>query len=456
MSTTVTSPETITLIDPARLHPAPDNVRRSLGKLDELTRSIKGVGIVEPLLVTTHESLPDGDYLIVAGHRRHAAAIAAEVEHVPVIVRALTDAERIATAVVENVQREALNPVEEATAFLRLCELDFTIRRLARTVGRSEKHVRSRLALLELPDRAHDLIEAGRLTLADAEVLLAAKDRPEVIEEVLGDDATIHQGRIESAVRSATRRAEQAEARIALEAELVAAGIVVLDEGVTGTPLADLGIEEDAHRGETCHGVTIRSGYGGPQAIVVCTDRRRHTQRGGSEVKVDRSAVRTDPEQERTRERRRVAERRATFLAGTIGEPPAQAGQRGLRSAGAARPGQQQRLRTGLPVARHRVGHQPVGQHRLGRAAAGVRRRVRHEPAPGGRRHRRRHRRGPHRCARRLRRERHRPPRLPGRAGLRARPVRDGRDRGRSAQRGRTSVGRLTHHCQSFCTILAH
>jgi ParB/RepB/Spo0J family partition protein len=319
MSTTVTSPETITLIDPARLHPAPDNVRRSLGKLDDLTRSIKGVGIVEPLLVTTHESLPDGDYLIVAGHRRHAAAIAAEVEHVPVIVRALTDAERIASAVVENVQREALNPVEEATAFLRLCELDFTIRRLARTVGRSEKHVRSRLALLELPDRAHELIEAGRLTLADAEVLLSAKDRPEVIEEILGDDATIHQGRIESAVRSATRRAEQAEARIALQAELVAAGIVVLDEGVTCTPLADLGIEEDVHRGETCHGVTIRSGYGDPQAIVVCTDRRRHSQRGDSEVKVDRSAVRTDPEQERTRERRRVAERRATFLSGTIG-----------------------------------------------------------------------------------------------------------------------------------------
>lgn len=319
MSTTVTSPETITLIDPARLHPAPDNVRRSLGKLDELTRSIKGVGIIEPLLVTTHESLPDGDYLIVAGHRRHAAAIAAEVEHVPVIVRTLTDAERIATAVVENVQREALNPVEEATAFLRLCELDFTIRRLARTVGRSEKHVRSRLALLELPDRAHELIEAGRLTLADAEVLLAAKDRPEVIEEVLGDDATIHQGRIEAVVRSATRRAEQAEARIALEAELVGAGIVVLDEGVTSTPLADLGIDEDTHRGETCHGVTIHSGYGGPQAIVVCTDRRRHTQRGGSEVKGNRSAVRTDPEQERTRERRRVAERRAAFLVDTLG-----------------------------------------------------------------------------------------------------------------------------------------
>ncbi len=150
-------------------------------------------------------------------------------------------------------------------------------------------------------------------------MLLAAKDRPEVIEEVLGDDTTIQEGRIESAVRSATRRAEQAEARIALEAELVAAGIVVLDEGVDGTPLADLGIEEAAHRGEACHGVTIRSGYGGPQAIVVCTDRRRHNQRGGSDVKVDRSAVRTDPEQERTRERRRVAERRAAFLADTIG-----------------------------------------------------------------------------------------------------------------------------------------
>lgn len=316
--TTVSSPEAITLIEPARLHPAPDNVRRSLGKLDELTRSIKGVGIVEPLLVTTHDSLPDGEYLIVAGHRRHAAAIAAEVEHVPVIVRSFTDAERIATAIVENVHRDALNPVEEATAYLRLCELDFTVRRLARTVGRSEKHVRSRLALLELPDRAHELLEAGRLTLAGAEVLLAAKDRPEVIDEVLADDTTVEHGRIESAVRAATRRAEHAEARVALEAELAAAGIDVLDGGVEATPLADLGIDTKTHRGEPCHGTTIRSGYDGPQAIEVCTERRRHSKRGGSEVKTERSA-RSDPEQERAKERRRVAERRAAFLADTIG-----------------------------------------------------------------------------------------------------------------------------------------
>jgi ParB/RepB/Spo0J family partition protein len=316
--TTISSPETITLIEPARLHPAPDNVRRSLGKLDELTRSIKGVGIVEPLIVTTHDSLPDGEYLIVAGHRRHAAAIAAEVEHVPVIVRTFTEAERVATAIVENVHRDALNPIEEATAYLRLCELDFTVRRLARTVGRSEKHVRSRLALLELPDRAHDLIEAGRLTLAGAEVLLAAKDRPEVIDEVLADDS-VEQGRIESAVRAATRRAEHAEARVALEAELAAAGIDVLDDGVESTPLTDLGIDSKTHRAEPCHGVTIRSGYDGSQAIEVCTERRRHSKRGGSEVKTERTAVQTDPEQERAKERRRVAERRAAFLADTIG-----------------------------------------------------------------------------------------------------------------------------------------
>lgn len=317
--TTVSSPEAITSIDPARLHPAPDNVRRSLGKLDELTRSIKGVGIVEPLLVTTHDSLPDGEFLIVAGHRRHAAAIAAEVEHVPVILRSFTDAERIATAIVENVHRDALNPIEEATAYLRLCELDFTVRRLARTVGRSEKHVRSRLALLELPDRAHELIEAGRLTLAGAEVLLASKDRPEVIDEVLADDTAVEHGRIESAVRAATRRADHAEARVALEAELAAAGIDVLDEGVEAAPLADLGIDKKTHRAEPCHGVTICSGYDGPQAIEVCTDRRRHSKRGGSEVKTERTAVRTDPEQERAKERRRVAERRAAFVADTIG-----------------------------------------------------------------------------------------------------------------------------------------
>lgn len=313
----ITSPTTITEIPLDRLHPDAANVRRSLGDLKELTRSVKGVGIIEPLIVTADDSVPDGEYRIVAGHRRHAAARDAGLTEVPCVIRTMSATERLAAQLVENLQHSDLRPLDEAIGYLRLCELDFSVRKLAQTVGRSQKHVRGRLSLLDLPESAQTLLDAGTISLSDAEVLLDAKDRPEVIDQVLADKA--NQGRIESSLRSAMRQAEHADLRAALVAEVEESGARVLDEGDEATPLADLGIDEADHAGEPCHAIVIRDGYSGPQAMAVCTDRRRHSKRGESEVKTERRPSRTDPDAEAAKERRRLTARRTEFVSSIIG-----------------------------------------------------------------------------------------------------------------------------------------
>lgn len=314
---TITSPTTITEIALDHLHPDEANVRRSLGDLKDLTRSVKGVGIVEPLIVTPDDTLPDGEYRIVAGHRRHAAAREAGLAEVPCVIRSMSATERLAAQLVENLRHSDLRPLDEAIGYLRLCQLDFSVRKLAQTVGRSEKHVRGRLALLDLPESAQTLLDTGEITLGDAEVLLDAKDRPEVIDQVLADEANRH--RIESALRNAVRQAEHADRRTALVAELEEAGARVLGDDVGGTPVGDLGIDETDHASEPCHAIVILDGYAGPQAMAVCTERQRHAKRGESEVKTERKAPRSDPDAEAAKERRRLAARRSDFVDSVIG-----------------------------------------------------------------------------------------------------------------------------------------
>ena len=165
--------------------PAEDNLRRRVGDVRDLAASIAAVGVVEPLVVS-----PDGEgrYRIVAGHRRHAAALKAGLAELPCAVRTLTDAERVEIMLVENLQRSDLSPIEEAAGYFRLVEHGLTQRELATRIGRSARHVAARLALLELPRRVQDELHAGTLTVGDGQALLALRDQPEVIERIVADE----------------------------------------------------------------------------------------------------------------------------------------------------------------------------------------------------------------------------------------------------------------------------
>ncbi|HET7120417.1 MAG TPA: ParB/RepB/Spo0J family partition protein [Solirubrobacterales bacterium] len=138
--------------------------------LDALAASIEASGVVQPLLV---RPLPDGSYELVAGERRWRAAQKAGIAKVPAVVRDQEEAERLQAALIENMVREDLNPVEEARACAALHqELGLTKEELARRVGRSRPAVSNLIRLLELPDETLELLEAGDLSEGHGKALL--------------------------------------------------------------------------------------------------------------------------------------------------------------------------------------------------------------------------------------------------------------------------------------------
>lgn len=141
--------------------------------LEGLAASIEASGVVQPLLV---RPLPDGSYELVAGERRWRAAQQAGLAKVPAVVRDQAEGERLQAALIENMVREDLNPVEEARACDALVQdLGLTKEELARRVGRSRPAVSNLIRLLELPDEALELLESGELSEGHGRALLGAK-----------------------------------------------------------------------------------------------------------------------------------------------------------------------------------------------------------------------------------------------------------------------------------------
>jgi ParB family chromosome partitioning protein len=154
------------------IKPNPSQPRTNFdeGALAALAASIEASGVVQPLLV---RPLPDGSYELVAGERRWRAAQQAGLEKVPAVIREQAEAERLQAALIENMVREDLNPVEEARACSALVEeLGLTKEELARRVGRSRPAVSNLIRLLELPDEALELLEKGGLSEGHGKALL--------------------------------------------------------------------------------------------------------------------------------------------------------------------------------------------------------------------------------------------------------------------------------------------
>ena len=129
--------------------------------IEDLVESVREKGILQPILVRTHPDDVDS-YEIIAGERRWRAAQAASLHEVPVILRELSDREALEVALVENLQRQDLSPLEEAEGYHRLME-DFshTQEQLAKTVGKSRSHVANMMRLLNLPEPVKQMMDAG-------------------------------------------------------------------------------------------------------------------------------------------------------------------------------------------------------------------------------------------------------------------------------------------------------
>lgn len=159
--------------------------------LEELAASIREKGVLQPILVRPIE----GGLEVVAGERRMRAARMAGLREVPVIVRELSDQEALETAIVENLQREDLNPVEEARAYQKLMGFGMTQERIAHTVGRSRSAVANSLRLLQLPQAAVAALESGRLTAGHARAILALPEhrRAWALEKIAAGDLTVRE-----------------------------------------------------------------------------------------------------------------------------------------------------------------------------------------------------------------------------------------------------------------------
>ena len=142
--------------------------------LQALSESIKASGVVQPLIV---RSLSDGSYEIIAGERRWRAAHLAGVEKVPVVIRDSDEADRLEVALIENMVREDLNPVEEAKACAALVEdLGLSKEELGRRIGRSRPTISNLIRLLELPDDVLVMLEEGRLSEGHGKAILSVDD----------------------------------------------------------------------------------------------------------------------------------------------------------------------------------------------------------------------------------------------------------------------------------------
>jgi len=169
----------------AQLSPSPLQPRKNFAPetLEELAASIRERGILQPILVR-----PKGEdaYEIIAGERRWRASQMAGVHEVPVIVRELTDAQVLEAALIENIQREDLNPVEEARAFKALIDrFSHTQEALSRVVGKSRSHIANALRLLNLPAGVLTLLEAGSLTAGHARPLVGRQDAEDLAKRIV-------------------------------------------------------------------------------------------------------------------------------------------------------------------------------------------------------------------------------------------------------------------------------
>lgn len=201
-----------TMLPVASIDPNSAQPRRQFDResLDDLTASVKARGIVQPILV---RPVADGRYQIVAGERRWRAAQAAQLHDIPVVVRELDDAAAFEIALIENIQRADLNPVEEAEGFARLMrDFGHTQEALARIVGKARSHVANILRLLDLPESIRAMLRDRSLSMGHARALITARDPVTLAQRVVAEGLSVRQTEALAAALAPRRAARRAPA----------------------------------------------------------------------------------------------------------------------------------------------------------------------------------------------------------------------------------------------------
>ncbi len=184
----------ITIIPIGDIAPDPDQPRKRFDEeeLASLAASIKAQGLLQPILVGP--KAPNGRYLIIAGERRWRAAAKAGVHEVPALVREVSEQTRAELALVENLQRSDLNPMEEADAYSRIKELyGRKPQDIADAVGKSRSHVANMLRLTTLPQEVRAVVESGQLSMGHARAILGAPDPVKLAAKVIAQGLSVRE-----------------------------------------------------------------------------------------------------------------------------------------------------------------------------------------------------------------------------------------------------------------------
>jgi len=184
-----------TKIPISKLRPSPIQPRRIFEKasIAELADSIKSKGLVQPILVRPSESNP-GEYEIIAGERRWRAAQVAQLHEIPAVVRNLDDVESLEIAIIENVQRADLSPIEEATGYKKLMEnYGHTQEALSEIVGKSRSHVANIIRLLSLPSSIQDMISQGSISAGHARAIMNSAFPEQLADKIISENLSVRQ-----------------------------------------------------------------------------------------------------------------------------------------------------------------------------------------------------------------------------------------------------------------------
>lgn len=161
-------------------------------KIEELAQSIKENGLIQPIIV---RQSPVIGYEILAGERRYRASIAAGLSEVPVIIKKLSDQDMMIHSIIENLQREDLNPIEEAKAYQSLIDKGYTHADIAEKMGKSRPYITNLVRLLTLPDFILTEVEAGKLSQAHARLLiqLSTDEQKKLLYRIQTEDLSVRQ-----------------------------------------------------------------------------------------------------------------------------------------------------------------------------------------------------------------------------------------------------------------------
>lgn len=205
----------VTLLEPGPFQP---RTTTDPARLTDLTESIRRQGVLQPILARPHPSKP-GLFQIIAGERRWRATQAAGLPEIPVLIRTLSDTDAMAASLVENLQRQDLDPIEEAGAYKRLIgEFGLTQEQLGSLVGKSRSHVANTMRLLQLPDAVRGHLRSGALSAGHARALLAHAAPEAAARAVIARGLNVRQ--TESMIQRSLRPAPPPIQRTAADREI--------------------------------------------------------------------------------------------------------------------------------------------------------------------------------------------------------------------------------------------